>query len=215
MLSELELRRLGEYCRGVAQLLERVHEEVAAYGELDELGKRREVKQFGLLQGVLWVAAENLIEALFEEYERCIAAAKAREPWAWEQEPVCGGLPPRFAEHYRPRFVRQLIVAAGSVTARLAGEWVAPVSVIEEIAAWLLLEQAHVVVDENELSLDPGWHDELESLLLEDLDVQELWEAADDAELVQIAGPFYLPSMWGTTFAPDANQAPFVTVAEP
>ncbi|UAJ81728.1 hypothetical protein IT072_20950 (plasmid) [Leifsonia sp. ZF2019] len=213
MVTEKELRRLGERCQGVARLLAEVHAEAASYGELDELTRRRELKQFALLQGALWVAASQLVEELFEEQGRAVAAVAAGRAWGWEQEPVCGGLPRRFAAHYTPHFVRQLVVAAGAVTARLTGEWAHPVSVLEEIALWLLIGQVQVVVDDNGIRLDPGWRDELGGLLFEDDDVQVLFDDPDDVGnqvLFQAAGEHYLPENWTMPFSGAANQAPYL-----
>lgn len=54
--------------------LAELHEEAASYGELDELTRRRELKQFALLKGALWVAAVQLTEELFKEHGRATEA---------------------------------------------------------------------------------------------------------------------------------------------
>ncbi len=210
MASEEYLRRLGKRCRGMEGLLRQVHDE----DDTDEVTRRREMKLFAVLQGVLYVAAMNMVEELFEELRRCEDAAVAGRRWDWQSEPVSGGLPPRFEDQYIPLLLRKLTLAAAAVTSRLTGTWGPPVSVLEELALHLLLEQAQVVVDESDLILDGDWRESLEELLFEDLDVQLLYDDVDDvgaAILLDAVADHYAPNGWHIPFSEANDQAPYVT----
>lgn len=214
MTSEIYLRRAGEQCGGLDGLLREIHRELDADGPVDEVGRRRELAQFGLLKGVLFVAAETMVDLLFEELRHCEAAVAAARPWVWEGEAVCGGLPPRFADTYTPALISKLILAAGAVTARLTGTWSPPVSVLEELALRLLLEQAQVVIDGADVQLSDGWRVDLEELLFEDLDVQLLYDDPTDVGveiLLEAVAEFYIPEGWTKPFSERSNQAPYVT----
>ena len=216
MESDADLRQAGEQCRGLDKLLSSVHRDIDADADepVDELRRRRELAQFGLVKGVLFFAAETLIDLLFDELTRCEAAATAGRPWEWEFEAVCGGLPGRFGSHYTPLMVRKLILASGAVTSRLTGTWSPPGSVMEELALRLLLDQAEVVIDGNAVALADGWREDLEELLFEDLDVQLLYDDPTDVGavlLLDAVAEHYSPEGWSKPFSDRSNQAPYVT----
>lgn len=160
----------------------------------------RFVADWGLACGYLVRSCSYAVDMLFEDLEQVTAA------WLPGGESRRGGtqleefLPEQWSDKYTPHFVRRLIVTLSNVTARIASEWLGPLSVAEALATSYLFEFVEVLAELDDVALRDDMLDELRARLVDD-------EILDD--LYELEGRDDLFDSWFTPFVSGAPIPPY------
>lgn len=129
------------------------------------------------LAGALWQASATLVERLFEDiaalrHQEIVTTGSVEDTW------ILSELPRQFATHYTAQFAQRFLVVAVDMTAALAREWDGPSCVAQELALRCLLDQVEETAALVEVELSQDWRRRLEDLLLEDTDIETLYQPA-------------------------------------
>lgn len=130
-------------------------------------------RSLSILKGCIWWASEVLLDELFE----ALGNKQRRET----DLGVLDQLPPHFHHRIDEMFAKKFLVAAIDQLSGIAGTWVQPKCVAQELVVHLLMEEVEVVADMFEVALPAGWRSAIVDVLMwEDDDYLYLWEPEHD-----------------------------------
>lgn len=133
--------------------------------------------QARLLAGVLWRSSVILVERLFEDiaavrHQEIVTSGSVEDTW------ILSELPREYATQYTAQFAQRFLVVTVDMTAALARGWDGPTCVAQELSLRCLINQVEETAALHELELAPDWRSRLEDLLLEDTDIDTLYQSA-------------------------------------
>lgn len=182
------------------------------------------LRQATLLGGLLWSASATMTDHLFEDladlddaYDSGSVTADAVRQTV-QQSFILHRLPRRYWHRFDPVFARRLTVAFADLTGRFTQGWREPACVAQELLLRALLDEVEVLVDTYELGegdLDEAWREVLEDTLLEDDDVDLLYQphadgVENDEEFLSAVGSAPLAfDQWFVPFNDSRRMPPY------
>jgi hypothetical protein len=134
-----------------------------------------------MVGGLLWQAAEVLLDELFEDAAE-LAMAKY-EPETWRsivtESRVLSALPRRFHHRVAPGTANRFLIVTVDLVSRLSYGWQPCACTGQELMLWALLGEAQMIEDTHEVDLG-DWHEYLTDALFEDLDFEYLFDDSLD-----------------------------------
>ena len=138
-----------------------------------------------LLAGCIWRCSGQLVAGLFDDLydlrrlEHRFSDAE-RLAFIRNESQVLHRLPPAYAAHYTVEFAQRFLVVAADLTAQLAGSWISPSCLAQEIAVSCLAGMIEDYADTQGLDLGRDISGTLFEGLLEDTDHLFLYDASDE-----------------------------------
>lgn len=200
--DEEDARRMifayGQEARGLAGLDGVVLSDEADLLSADD--RARELLQLTNLKGCLWVAADALVDGLFEELE---GASDADFEWQ-----VLDELPERYVHLVDRGVALKFLIAALDQVSGIPGAWTLPKCVAQELVVHLLMSQIRVLVDLYDVELPGDWRGAIIEALMWDEDYLWLYEPEYDGIWHDDQVPLRMANMdFGSWFEPfDADR---------